>query len=112
VIDLEIQAAEADGRSKTVSNPRVITSNLTPASISQGTSIPYKTTSTDGTKTEFAKANLALNVTPQILNNDEIILDVNVSKDIMMMEANRSILENIFNVCQVSSRSRCPSCVA
>jgi hypothetical protein len=33
----------------------------------------------------------------------EEFLDVNVSKDIMMMEANRSILENIFNVCQVST---------
>lgn len=42
----------------------------------------------------------------------EEFLDVNVSKDIMMMEANRSILENIFNVCQVSNRSRCPSCAA
>lgn len=31
----------------------------------------------------------------------EEFLDVNVSKDIMMMEANRSILENVFNVCQV-----------
>jgi dynein heavy chain len=30
----------------------------------------------------------------------EEFLDVNVSKDIMMMEANRSILENVFNVCQ------------
>ena len=32
----------------------------------------------------------------------EEFLDVNVAKDIMMMEANRSILENVFNVCQVS----------
>ena len=32
----------------------------------------------------------------------EEFLDVNVAKDIMMMEASRSILENIFNVCQVS----------
>jgi pterin-4a-carbinolamine dehydratase len=32
----------------------------------------------------------------------EEFLDVNAAKDIMMMEANRSILENIFNVCQVS----------
>jgi hypothetical protein len=29
----------------------------------------------------------------------EEFLDANVSKDIMMMEANRSILENVFNVC-------------
>ena len=34
----------------------------------------------------------------------EEFLDVNVSKDIMMMEANRSVLENVFNICQVSCR--------
>jgi hypothetical protein len=32
----------------------------------------------------------------------EEFLDVNVAKDIMMMEANRSVLENVFNICQVS----------
>jgi hypothetical protein len=31
----------------------------------------------------------------------EEFLDVNVVKDIMMMEMNRSILENLFLVCQV-----------
>lgn len=31
-------------------------------------------------------------------------IDANASKDIMMMEVNRSILENLFLVCQVSSR--------
>lgn len=42
----------------------------------------------------------------------EEFADANVAKDIMMMEANRSILENIFNVCQVSARSPTPFCAA
>jgi hypothetical protein len=33
----------------------------------------------------------------------EEFLDVNASKDIMMMEINRSILENLFLICQVNS---------
>ena len=32
----------------------------------------------------------------------EEFLDANVSKDIMMMEINRSILENLFTICQVT----------
>lgn len=40
----------------------------------------------------------------------EEFLDANVSKDIMMMEVNRSILENLFLVCQVSTSdlASCP----
>jgi hypothetical protein len=39
----------------------------------------------------------------------EEFLDANASKEIMMMEVNRSILENLFLVCQVST-SDLPSC--
>jgi hypothetical protein len=37
----------------------------------------------------------------------EEFLDANISKDIMMMEMNRSILENLFLVCQVSYDLNC-----
>ncbi len=32
----------------------------------------------------------------------EEFLDANAAKDIMMMEINRSILENLFTICQVT----------
>ena len=81
LLSLELQAMEADSRGKIISNPRVVTTNLRPAAILQGTQIPYQTTSTNGTNTEFKDAVLCLLVAPQVLNNDSIILNVEVQKD-------------------------------
>jgi type IV pilus assembly protein PilQ len=83
ILSLELQALEADSRGKVVSNPRVVTTNLRPAVILQGTQIPYETSSgTQGTQTSFKDALLCLLVSPQVLNNDSIILNVEVTKDV------------------------------
>lgn len=82
MLSLELQALEIDNRGKIVSNPRVVTTNLRPAVILQGTQIPYQTVSgTQGTQTSFKDALLCLLVSPQVLNNDSIILNVEVTKD-------------------------------
>ncbi|MEW6678152.1 MAG: type IV pilus secretin PilQ [Pseudomonadota bacterium] len=81
MLSLELQALEADNRGKIVSNPRVVTTNLKPAVILQGTQIPYQTVSTNGTQTQFKDALLCLLVAPQVLNNDAVILNVEVQKD-------------------------------
>jgi type IV pilus assembly protein PilQ len=81
LLAMELQALETDNRGKIVSNPRVVTTNLRPAAILQGTQIPYQTTSTNGTQTSFKDALLCLLVSPQVLNNDSIILNVEVQKD-------------------------------
>lgn len=81
ILNLELLALEADKRGRIISNPRVVTSNQKPAVILQGTEIPYQTVSTSGTQTSFRNAVLCLLVDPQILNNDNIILDVEVTKD-------------------------------
>ena len=81
ILGLELQALEADGRGKIVSNPRVVTSNQKPAVILQGEEIPYVTVTNNTTTTQFRNAVLCLLVDPQILNNDDIILDVEVTKD-------------------------------
>ncbi len=79
---LEISALEADGRGKIVSSPRVITADQTKAIIEQGTELPYQTaTSSGATSIEFKKANLKLEVTPQITPEGSIILDLDVNKD-------------------------------
>jgi type IV pilus assembly protein PilQ len=80
-LGLELQALEADRRGKIVSNPRVVTANLRPAVILQGQQIAYATTSAEGTQTQFKDALLCLLVSPQVLNNDEVILNVEVTKD-------------------------------
>lgn len=82
LLSLELSALETDQRGKVISNPKVITTNLKPAVILQGTQIPYQTSSANtGTNTQFKDAVLCLLVAPQVLNNDDIILDVEVQKD-------------------------------
>ncbi|MDX8410288.1 MAG: type IV pilus secretin PilQ [Mariprofundaceae bacterium] len=81
VLDLELSAAEAEGDIKIVSNPRVITTNLKKAIISQGAKVSFETVSQDGTKTEFIDAVLRLEVTPQITADNHVIMQVVVSKD-------------------------------
>ncbi|MDH5175273.1 MAG: type IV pilus secretin PilQ [Gammaproteobacteria bacterium] len=82
VVDLEITAAQREGRGEVVSAPRVITANGKEAVIEQGQEIPYQESASSGaTTTQFKKAVLALKVTPQITPDDRIILDLTVSKD-------------------------------
>jgi len=82
VVDLEITAAQNEGRGEVVSAPRVITANGKEAIIEQGQEIPYQESASSGaTTTQFKKAVLALKVTPQITPDDRIILDLTVSKD-------------------------------
>jgi type IV pilus assembly protein PilQ len=81
-INLEISALEADGRGKVVSRPRVVTADQTKALIEQGTELPYQTSSGIGvTAITFRKANLKLEVTPQITPEGAVVLDVDVNRD-------------------------------
>ncbi len=81
-LNLEISALEADGKGKIVSSPRVITADQVKALIEQGTELPYQTaTSSGATALQFRKANLKLEVTPQITPEGNVILDVDVTKD-------------------------------
>jgi type IV pilus assembly protein PilQ len=81
-INVEISALEADGRGKVVSRPRVITADQTKALIEQGTELPYQTSVGIGvTAITFRKANLKLEVTPQITPEGSVVLDVDVNRD-------------------------------
>jgi type IV pilus assembly protein PilQ len=82
LLDLELSAAQAEGRGEIISSPRVITANQREASIEQGTEIPYQQSSSSGaTTTQFKKAVLSLKVTPLITPDNRVILDLIVSKD-------------------------------
>ncbi len=81
-LNLELSALEADGKGKVISSPRVITADQQQALIEQGEEIPYqKATSSGATSVEFKKANLKLEVTPQITPDGNVILTVDVNKD-------------------------------
>ncbi len=81
VLDLRIAALETSGHGRIVSTPRVTTLNGEEAEISQGTEIPYTTTSDEGTKTEFKKAELSLKVRPEINPDGSIFLEIEAKND-------------------------------
>lgn len=81
-INLELSAMEADGKGKIISSPRVITADLSKATIEQGTEIPYQqATSSGATAVTFKKAVLSLDVTPQITPDGNVIMNVEIHKD-------------------------------
>jgi len=81
-LNLEISALEADGKGKVVSSPRVVTADQVKATIEQGEELPYQVASASGaTSIAFRKANLKLEVTPQITPEGSIILKLDVTKD-------------------------------
>ena len=80
LLDVRLSAGELLGLSKVIAAPKVTTLDKREAKISQGESIPFQTTSLQGTQTTFVDANLELTVTPQITSRDP----KEVSKQIMM----------------------------
>jgi type IV pilus assembly protein PilQ len=81
-LNLELSAMESDGKGKVISSPRVVTADQTKALIEQGTELPYQVASSSGaTSIQFRKANLKLEVTPQITPEGSIILTLDVNKD-------------------------------
>ena len=80
LLDVRLSAGELLGLSKVIAAPKVTTLDKREAKISQGESIPFQTTSLQGTQTTFVDANLELNVTPQITSRDP----KDVDKQIML----------------------------
>ena len=82
IVDLELSAAQSEGRGEVISSPRIITANQKEAVISQGTEIPYQQSASSGAATiQFKEALLSLRVTPLITPDNRLILDLNVKKD-------------------------------
>lgn len=88
-LDLELDAAQTEGRGEVISSPRVITANQQEAVIRQGQEIGYVTfqnsggsTAGSGTATvQFKDAVLELKVTPTITADNRVYLLINVKKD-------------------------------
>jgi type IV pilus assembly protein PilQ len=93
ILDFELSALESDGNGNIIANPRIITANKTLATIEQGTELPYQSNSKEGSKVQFRKANLKLEVTPTI-NHQHILLDVEISKDSVGMKTEQGFAIN------------------
>ncbi len=82
LVDLELSAAQREGKGEIISSPRIIAANQQEAVISQGTEIPYQEAASSGAATiQFKKAVLELRVTPLITPDNRLQLQINVKKD-------------------------------
>jgi len=81
-LNLELSALEEDGSGRIISSPRVITADQVQAVVEAGEELPYQqATSSGATSVTFQKAQIRLQVTPQITPEGNVILDVDVNKD-------------------------------
>ncbi len=94
MLDVRLSAGELLGLSKVIAAPKVTTLDKREAKISQGESIPFQTTSLQGTQTTFVDANLELNVTPQITSRDpkevgkQILMQVRATRNAVGARSN------------------------
>ena len=87
LLDLELSAAQTEGRSELISSPRVITANQQEADIKQGQEIGYVAFTGGGgggaatATVQFKEAVLELKVTPTITADNRVFLTLDVKKD-------------------------------
>ncbi|MWN32762.1 type IV pilus secretin PilQ [Gilliamella sp. Pra-s54] len=83
LLNLELSALESENQLEIIASPNLLTSNQNMASIKQGTEIPYEVSSgsNGATSIEFKPAVLGLEVTPKILSDDRMILDLYITQN-------------------------------
>jgi type IV pilus assembly protein PilQ len=87
LLDLELSAAQTEGRGEVVSSPRVVTANQKEAVIKQGQEVAYVTFQNAGgggvgtATVQFKEVVLELKVTPTITADDRVVLNLAVKKD-------------------------------
>lgn len=86
LLQVELSALESDGQGKILSNPRIMTGDQVKATIEQGTELPYQVSSQSGSKLQFRKANLRLEVLPKIHPDGKISMLVGINKDTVGMK--------------------------
>ena len=78
VLKLQLEALQKEGLSKTISNPKLFSLDNQTAQIKQGVQIPVS--GGDGQDT-FKDAALVLTITPSIIGDGNVLLDVKVNND-------------------------------
>lgn len=83
LLDLELTALERENNVEIIASPRLITTNKQMANIKQGTEIPYVIFDSKNNhhSIEFKEAVLGLEVTPQISQDNHILLDLVVTQN-------------------------------
>jgi type IV pilus assembly protein PilQ len=82
LLDVKLAALEKKGHADLISSPSLFTANQQMASIESGEDVPYQEVSrSGGTAVAFKKAVLGLKVTPQILPDNKILLQLQINQD-------------------------------
>ncbi|MDH3256081.1 MAG: type IV pilus secretin PilQ [Nitrospinota bacterium] len=76
-LDIQLEALESQGKSRTIATPKVTTLDNKEAKIQSGQRFPVQTSSAnEGTKVQFVDANLELKVTPHITADENIYMKI------------------------------------
>lgn len=86
LLDIELNALEAQGRGRIVSSPRVITADRSKAVVEQGAEVPYQVRAQRGSAVQFRRATLKLEVEPRITPRGHVMLNLDIAKDSIGME--------------------------
>lgn len=82
LLDLKLAALTKQGHGEIIAKPRLMTVEQQTAVIESGEEIPYQETAGEGaTQVAFKKAVLSLRVTPKIVGQQKILLDLKVNQD-------------------------------
>ncbi|MDP1574833.1 MAG: secretin [Coxiellaceae bacterium] len=82
LLDMQISALEQEGHASLISSPSLTTLNNATALIESGAEVPYQeATLSGGTSVSFKKAVLRLEVTPQKMPNNHILLHISLNQD-------------------------------
>lgn len=83
LLDLELTALEQENQVEIIASPRLFTAHQQTASIKQGTEIPYQVSSgaSGATAIEFKEAVLGMEVTPTVLRDGKITLNLKISQN-------------------------------
>lgn len=75
LLELELSALEQKQQVEIIASPRLLASHMQPASIKQGSEIPYQVSSGESgaTSVEFKEAVLGMEVTPTVLQQNRVV---------------------------------------
>ena len=80
-LDIRLNALESQNLLRIISAPKVTTLDNKEARITQGSKVPFVTTSTEGNTTEFYDADLSLTVTPHITPQDKVYMVIDATNN-------------------------------
>ncbi|PNM22902.1 type IV pilus secretin PilQ [Yersinia enterocolitica] len=97
LLELELSALEQENQVDIIASPRLVTSHQQTASIKQGSDIPYTVSQgkKGATTIEFKEAVLGMEVTPKILRNGKITLNLKISQNMPGMAMKRGDSETL-----------------